>query len=64
MVAQEGNEASRLAAYAERVLAGTGLSIADADPDSAGGDLPASGTAAAALQDGWDIARRAGQVVL
>ncbi|ORW08131.1 hypothetical protein DQP56_00020 [Mycolicibacter senuensis] len=64
MVAQDGDEVGRLAAYAERVLAGTGLTVADADPDAVEGELPVSGSAAAALQDGWDMARRAGQVVL
>ncbi len=45
--------------YAEQVLAGTGLTLADV---TAGGD-PAEGSAAQALQEGWDIAARAAKVL-
>ena len=47
-----------LAAYAERILAGTGLS----GKDTTGDDIPAAGSAADALRHGWDMARRAEKI--
>lgn len=44
--------------YAAQVLAGTGLSAADVT----GGGHPVEGSAAQALQEGWELARRAEKI--
>lgn len=49
-----------LDAYAEQVLAGTGLTVADVT----GEDTPDEGSALHALRHGWDMARRAEQINL
>jgi len=49
---------SAIEAYAEQVLAGTGLSVADVT----GTDTPEEGSAAYALRHGWDLARRAAKI--
>jgi len=43
---------------AEQMLAGTGLTAADVT----GGENPAEGSAAQALQEGWEIAARAAKI--
>ncbi|GAB4980935.1 MULTISPECIES: hypothetical protein [Mycobacterium] len=48
----------RLMAYAQRILAGTGLTV----EDTTGDDAAPVGSAAEALRHGWDMARRAGKV--
>jgi len=49
---------SALNEYAAGVLAGTGLTVSDVT----GEGTPAEGSAAYALRDGWDMARRADQI--
>lgn len=44
--------------YAAGVLAGTGLTVSNVTGD----DTPAEGSAAYALRDGWDMARRSEQI--
>ncbi len=52
------NHSEALHSLAAQVLAGTGLSAADV---TAGGN-PCEGSAAHALQEGWEIAARAAKV--
>ncbi len=54
----DSDPSEALRAYAEQVLAGTGLSAADV---TAGGDC-AEGSAAHALKLGWEVASRAAKV--
>lgn len=53
-----GSHSEALHSLAEQVLAGTGLIAADV---IAGGN-PAEGSAAHALQQGWEIAARAAKI--
>lgn len=59
-MAENVDNTSALHTYAQRVLAGTGLTETDAHAAEASQD---EGSAVHALQHGWDLARRAAKVV-
>lgn len=59
-MAEHSDHPSALHDYAQQVLAGTGLTEADVNATAAGDE----GSAAQALQHGWDLARRAAKVAV